>query len=509
MRTLPHNLDAERAVLGAILIENTMFAVAASILHSDDFFRDAHRRIFNQITKLSERGAEIDLVILKAGLERAGDLEEVGGPAYIASLVDGVPRSTNVEYYARVVKENATRRRLLALARTLEEGAHTDEDLRGLLERVTNAGDLALGGDGNRGRELPPSVSLRELLALPRHPLGVRIDRWQPTTTRLLIAAQYKSGKTTLVNNTIQCLVDGNPFLGLYTVVPVDGAVAVLDFEMSPQMGPEWLAAQGIVNDDRVFPFFLRGRATDVDLLDPSCRRAWARKLRTDGVKYLFWDCARPLVDALGLDENRDAGRLLTAFDALLDEAGIPEACVVQHMGHNGERARGDSRFRDWPDVEWRLVRKDENPDSTRFISAYGRDVHCSESELSFDPETRRLTISGGSRRDARIDAAIDAVVEVIGHSELSGRAVKTAFRDSEIPRQTIEDALVAGVQSGRLLVTEGPKRARIYSVSRSVPALSRPTPEVCPALFKSGTHGTHDSNGSVSHDQNEGEVRV
>ena len=114
LRTLPHNLEAERSVLGAILIDNDTFNVAAAIIDARAFFRDAHRRIYERMMDLSERSQPIDLVTLKEELERAGDLEEVGGPAYIASLVDGVPRSTNVEYYAQIVKEKATAKMALS-----------------------------------------------------------------------------------------------------------------------------------------------------------------------------------------------------------------------------------------------------------------------------------------------------------------------------------------------------------------------------------------------------------
>ena len=100
-RTLPHNLEAERSVLGAILIHNDAFNVAAELVDSGDFFRDAHRRVFDTMVDLNERGQAIDLVTLKDELARSGDLDDVGGAAYIAALVDGVPRSTNVEHYAR------------------------------------------------------------------------------------------------------------------------------------------------------------------------------------------------------------------------------------------------------------------------------------------------------------------------------------------------------------------------------------------------------------------------
>ena len=92
-RTLPHSLDAEKSVLGAILIRNEAFNHAAELIDARDFFRDAHRRIFDKMVALSERGDPIDFVTLKEELSRSGELDEVGGPAYIASLADGVPRS--------------------------------------------------------------------------------------------------------------------------------------------------------------------------------------------------------------------------------------------------------------------------------------------------------------------------------------------------------------------------------------------------------------------------------
>ena len=91
-RSLPQNLEAERCVLGAILIHNDNFNQAAELIDADDFFRDAHRRVFDKMVGLNERGEAIDLVTLKDELGRSNDLERVGGAAYIASLVDGVPR---------------------------------------------------------------------------------------------------------------------------------------------------------------------------------------------------------------------------------------------------------------------------------------------------------------------------------------------------------------------------------------------------------------------------------
>ncbi len=127
-KPLPHNLEAERCVLGAILIHNDAFNVASELIDAEDFFRDAHRRVFDKMVGLSERGHAIDFVTLKDELSRTGDLDEVGGPAYISALADGVPRSTNVEHYARIVKEKATLRNLIYSANKIVATAYAAED---------------------------------------------------------------------------------------------------------------------------------------------------------------------------------------------------------------------------------------------------------------------------------------------------------------------------------------------------------------------------------------------
>jgi replicative DNA helicase len=158
-RTLPHNLEAERSVLGAILLHNDAFNLAAEVIDSHDFFRDAHRRIFDKMVKLSERGDAIDLVTLKEELGRSGDLEEVGGPAYITALVDGVPRSTNIEHYARIIKEKATLRSLIFSANKILATAYeAEEEADTILDKAEHA-IFAIADDKVRDG----FVSLRDL----------------------------------------------------------------------------------------------------------------------------------------------------------------------------------------------------------------------------------------------------------------------------------------------------------------------------------------------------------
>src|SRR5206468_12381665 len=88
-KALPHNAEAERTVLGAVLVDNAAFNSAAEVLTRDDFYREAHRRIFDAMAALAERSQAIDLVTLKDELLRGPALEAVRGAAHLTSLVDG------------------------------------------------------------------------------------------------------------------------------------------------------------------------------------------------------------------------------------------------------------------------------------------------------------------------------------------------------------------------------------------------------------------------------------
>src|SRR5437588_5340844 len=95
-RHLPQNIEAERTVLCAILIETHVLNAAIEKLKPEDFFSDAHRRIFSYMIQLAETQQAIDLVTLSDQLRRKGELEAAGGAAYLAQLVDGVPRVSNL-----------------------------------------------------------------------------------------------------------------------------------------------------------------------------------------------------------------------------------------------------------------------------------------------------------------------------------------------------------------------------------------------------------------------------
>ena len=341
-------------------------------------------------------------------------------------------------------------------------------------ERVRREARRLVDAEERPPESIPALVTLRERLARGTPRPTWRIQHWQAQHSRVMAVAQFKAGKTTLRDNVARSLVDGDLFLGRERVEPLTGALAIVDTEMAEWQIEEWLAAQAIQHDDQVLVIPLRGHAAAFNILDDRVLRDWAAQLRERQTEYLMLDCLRPVLDALGLDEQREAGRFLVAFDALLAEAGISDALVIQHMGHVNERARGDSRLRDWPDAEWRLVRRDDDPASARFITAYGRDVDVAESQLVFNPMSRHLIIEAGSRKDAKIREALDAVLDVLsGGDKLSGRAVKDALEETEHARDSIEAALRLGVRRGVLIREEGPTNAKLYGSPVAVSGVS------------------------------------
>jgi len=127
-KTLPHNAEAERTVLGAVLVDGTAFNSAAEILTRDDFYREGHRRIFDAMAALAERSATIDLVTVKEELARGSALEAVGGAAYVAGLTDGMPRIVSVEAWSRIIKEKAALRNLIHASNRIVQTCYEAED---------------------------------------------------------------------------------------------------------------------------------------------------------------------------------------------------------------------------------------------------------------------------------------------------------------------------------------------------------------------------------------------
>lgn len=201
----PHSLEAEQALLGAILISSTVMRTVVDSVADDDFYRYAHRLVWNAMRHLHEREDAIDLVGLRAVLSRNGDLDSVGGPAYIARLTDGVPRSLNASAYAKIITAHADRRRLQAVCRTGIETIVSEDAPADCVISLVDQLRQAVRGSGVRGIALRESI--QDLMGELDNPAPVS-RTGLPTLDRLgcgfrpgeltLLCGRPSSGKTAL-----------------------------------------------------------------------------------------------------------------------------------------------------------------------------------------------------------------------------------------------------------------------------------------------------------------------
>src|SRR5918993_5527388 len=233
-RTLPHNLDAERSVLGAILLRNDTINAAVEVLAPEDFYREAHQLLLEHMILLSERGAAIDLVTLAESLTRADALDKVGGPAYIPRLVDGVPRTTNVEHYAQIVKEKATLRRLITEASKIASDAYdADRDASEILDEaersIFSIADARIGTGFTSLADLVDSAldTVEKLQQFKSLVTGVPTGFYDldhktsgmQASDLVIIAARPSMGKTSFVINMAQnAAIEAGKIVGVFSL---------------------------------------------------------------------------------------------------------------------------------------------------------------------------------------------------------------------------------------------------------------------------------------------------
>lgn len=323
---------------------------------------------------------------------------------------------------------------------------------------------------------IPDVDPMEDFVNEPDEEVRYRVEGWQPFGTKILIVGQGKAGKSHLAHNLIRSLVDGTRFLKHAKTNPIDGTVALFDFELSKTMGRRWLCKQEIKNHEKVRAWWMRGSASSFNILDPAIRRDWVYRLAEINATYVVLDCLRPVMDALGLDEHNQAGKFFGAFEALLKDAGIEEAAVVHHMGHSGERSRGDSRIVDWPDAQWLLTLENiVEQSSPRFLRAFGREIHREEQKVIFDHENGHMWMTKGGRSNTQALEALEGVIQMFkesgesaGDESMSQLAILRGMKETGHSRANILAGLRIGEQQGKLTMARGSRNTFVYSLAVS-----------------------------------------
>ena len=230
---LPSNVEAERSILGAILLDNAVCNQAIELLRREDFFLDSHRRIFDKMIALTERLMPIDLITLSDELRRAAEFEQIGGATYIASLIDGVPRTDTIEPYAKLVKQKSMLRKLISASQQIVALAFEEEDdadviidkaehmIFEIAEDRVRQGFQYIGDVAHRRLE-----QIEQMAGRPEMITGVPtgftdFDRMTSGLQRqelIVVAARPSMGKTALALNMAQYAAKNGSVVGIFSL---------------------------------------------------------------------------------------------------------------------------------------------------------------------------------------------------------------------------------------------------------------------------------------------------
>ena len=263
-RIPPQTLEAEQAVLGAILLESEALITSMERLKSEDFYSVSHQRIFDVMVALNDDNEPIDLVTMTARLQDLGQMEEVGGVMYLAKLANSVPTAANVEYYAQIVEEKSILRRLIRTATQIVSNGYATEDDVGVLLNDAEARIMEISSR----RSATGFVSIRDVLMevfekvefLYNHKGGVSgipsgfvdLDKMTNGFQRndlIIVAARPSVGKTAFALNVAQNVA-----------VRASETVAIFSLEMlAPQLVQRIVCAESNVDATRMRTGHLEG----------------------------------------------------------------------------------------------------------------------------------------------------------------------------------------------------------------------------------------------------------
>lgn len=359
----PQNLEAEQSILGGILIENNAINRVTEILDADDFYRDAHRKIFNALINLSERDEPADLITLTNELRKANQLDAIGGASYLASLIDSVPTAANIEYYAKIVKEKAILRKLIETSTEIITQSYEE---RGDVEGFLDEAERAIFQISEK-RIRPSFYPIREIVKegfrtierlfqkkelITGVPSGFKeLDRmtagFQPSDL-IIVAGRPSMGKTAFCLNIAQ-----------YAAIENKVPVAIFSLEMSKeQLVIRMLCSEALVEGSRLRTGFLNesdwpkltiaaGNLSEAPIfIDDTAAlsvlelRAKARRLKSDhGLGLVLIDYLQLMKGRTKVESRQqEISEISRSLKALAKELNVPVIAVSQLSRKTEER---------------------------------------------------------------------------------------------------------------------------------------------------------------------------
>jgi replicative DNA helicase len=374
-RGLPASVEAERSILGAILLDNHSYNEAAEKLRAEDFSLDSHRRIYSRMAELIDGRRAVDIVTLAEELARRKEVEAVGGVAYLASLTEGLPRRPSIEEYVRIVKDKSLARQLIGICNTAITRAADQSDEALVVLDAAESGLLEVSERGiTRGFAGIPEIvrdsfgTIDNLYAQQKEVTGLATHYTQfdkmtsglQASDLIIIAARPSMGKTAWAINIAEnaAVRDGK-------------VVAVFSLEMSKEsLLRRMLASQALVSMQKIQTGFIpkadRGKLMealerlaeskifidDTPAIALSEMRAKARRLQRQqgGLDLIVIDYLQLMTaSTLGVGSRRYENRtqevsaISRGLKALAKELRVPVVALSQ-LSRASEQRGGDKK---------------------------------------------------------------------------------------------------------------------------------------------------------------------
>lgn len=440
-RPLPHSPEAERAFLGGLILSGGH----GPDLNPRDFYLPFHQSLCRSIQRLKQNGKPIDLVLLYDHLSPR-EIDSAGGISYLANLINGIPRKTNLASYAEIIKTKAAvRQRLELCCRMADKLAAANGDAADVLREISDL-SAHLMYEVEQKRILP-FKSGAELASL--------LDPEVPWITRGLAAkgaitelgAKVKTGKTTLVLEMVGAVLEGRPFLGLATVPT---SVVYLTEQPAVSFRPAVERAGLLGRPD--FHLLLFSDTQGIDW--PDIANAAIAKCKVVNAELLVIDTLSQFAGLTG-DRENNAGDALGAMRPL--QQGIAEGIGIVMVRHErksggdvGDSGRGSSAFAGAVDVVLSLRKPEGN-------AAKNRRLLQSVSRFSETPNNLLIELTGdgyvvlGERRETAMKDAKCAILKIAPQVEVEAAGLDELTKTADLTRPTAQRAIDELVRDGQL----------------------------------------------------------
>lgn len=416
-KPLPQNADAERSILGCILLDNKTLPLAVKHISSGDFFSRVNQTIFRRMLQMADSGNAIDLVTLNDALEASNELRDPEEIGYIASLFDGGVFPKNIEQYARIVKQKAVQRRVIHAAFRLSEQAFdANTNLAELTTQLSTIaketpGHKIVGGNGHltySGREF-----LMAEFPTPEH----LIEGLIPKNGSAMIIAMPHHLKTWFTLSLTMGATTAGMLMGKLSVPkPVRTLlVTVEDFPGDVQWRMRQLLCRSAFKDVDLDGFRVLPRPVGgMDIMQEAWMQNMLVEIGTFKPEHVIFDVLRRVFRG-DINSPKESSALCEQIDRIRDETGVATT-VVHHENRKGEdimrASAGSFNFPGWANVLIRFQRKVEEVIGDTKVSHVEIEV---DNKLASSPEPVRMILDLSSDDPVRLESLEDTA----GVSEL------------------------------------------------------------------------------------------